>query len=583
MRVREWQREYVGNMVEGAALTPLLTAEGDAGARVNAAARLRELKARNTALLSEQLFPALDALGSAGEGDIAELTEFGDALMDWKNNLDCGVYVAIHGALLRLYRLRHDRAGTIRELYKLGMGLYYLHRPLVGVECRESESMHFQNEMVFSEAAAYFRYFAAIDDSDTRAYILRAMANVSICATNFRRRINTCVRFIQVVKSPAYRALAPELPWDTYLQRVHQQLSSCRSGLQGGDITREEVAAVMDSCYEVFKPEEQSANPSVRWLWPYYDMEYNCGYVSPELTARRLEKLIHDTPKNQFDVSGLYGGIQLPIYLGRLLRDNEKLRAQPERIEALDAAYRRMLDTLMAVPPEVWDENFFYTLKAVVTDFYEVDGLMTYRELTSKLMRRFGGALQLRAQLTGALLERACVSALRRDPRYFRELPQLRGLEGDAREAALARFARECGEYMDFGLFKMNMERVRMQRELFDNEYEMYRLHTVSGCNDLSARASTAALADVARGHHSAYNGGGDDPSGYNRIESPCRRLTDIAAIIAALLDSGAPDAAGWAELLRAAPAGRFSPRAVALMLDGDILEELYTMTAAAL
>ena len=167
--MHEWQDQYIRNVQEIKEILPLFGTEKTGfdtwyAGRLATEARIKALREENNRLLSEDLFPALDTLHSADKEEINALVRFADRLMDWRTNLDCGVYVAIHDALLSLYRVRKDRAGVIRELYMLGMGLYYLHRSVTGVECRETESMHFQNEMLFTEAGSYFRYFQTIQD-----------------------------------------------------------------------------------------------------------------------------------------------------------------------------------------------------------------------------------------------------------------------------------------------------------------------------------------------------------------------------------------------------------------------------------
>ena len=576
--MREWQEQYISNVQEVKDIRPLFGAEKTEfepwhTAHLAAKARMKILREENIQLLSDHLFPALDTLHSAGEEEIAELVAFADRLMDWKSNLDSGVYVAIHDALLSLYRLRRDRAGVIRELYKLGMGLYYLHRCVVGVKCKETESMHFQNEMVFTEAGSYFRYFETIKDDETRAYILRAMANVSICSNNFKRRIDTSMYFIQVASSPEYRAMAPALPWDTYLMRAHQQLSSSRSQLSTQEITQAEVAAVMDSCYEVFKPEAQSDHPSMRWLWPYYEMEFNCGYVSLETTVERLEKLILEAAETDYSASGLYGCVQLPIYLGRMMKNHDKLRRDEEHRRFLGEAYHKMLRMLMTIPPAYCDQNFSYVLVMVASDFYEVEGLLSYQEVTARLMQRFAGRLYLQSLKAGDLLACICDFIWTRDPSYFSFLPPLADIRNEVEQREkLIQFARDCGLYHDFGLFKMNMERIQQTRALFENEAAMYRLHTVSGYDDLRLRESTRPFADIARGHHSSYTGE-NDPSGYVRMDSPYRQMTDLTALVSDLLEHEEEGIAAWAKSLR--QNSRFSPQATAYLMDQTLLDAL--------
>ena len=477
--------------------------------------------------------------------------------------------MAIHEALLRLCRVRRDRDGIIRELYKLGMGLYYLNRSVLGVVAREADSMNFENEMVFTEAASYLRYFETLSNEETRAYVLRAFANISICTTSFKRRIDVGMDFIRTVRSPEYRAMAPGLPWDTYLRRAHQQLSSSRTKLSSKEITQAEIAAVMDSCYEIFKPEAQSSHPSLRWLWPYYEMEYHCGYVSLTVTVERLEKLIREAPEGEYDASGIYGTIQLPIILGRMIRENPKLQNDPGRKAFLGFAYSRMMKSLMSVPPEMWDQNFIYTLTLVVSDFYEAEGLITYREVTARLMQRYAGRLYLRSLKAGALLACLCDCIWQREPAYFASLPVLQGIaDPAARERTLLQYARDCGLYHDFGLFKLNMMRTRQTRNLFEREDAIYRLHTLSGYEDLEDHASTRIFADIARGHHSAYTGA-PDVSGYVRMESPWRMMTDLVALVSDLQERGEGDIRAWARSLRKDP--RFSPKAAAYLMEEEV------------
>ena len=110
-----YQEQYIRNVVEIASIWQFAASRSD-GFREWYAERLRSG--------GRMLYPTLDTLHEAGPEVIRDLEEFAEKLMDWRTNLDCGVYVTIHDALLSLCRVRKDRDGVIRELYKLGMGLY---------------------------------------------------------------------------------------------------------------------------------------------------------------------------------------------------------------------------------------------------------------------------------------------------------------------------------------------------------------------------------------------------------------------------------------------------------------------------
>ena len=538
--------------------------------------RIAALRQENVALLNDCLFPALDDLHAADDADIAELEAFAAALMDWSTNLDCGIYLLIHDSLLSLYRFRRDRSRVIKELYMVGMGLYYQGRTLQGTECKASAAYRFRNEMVFTEGGSYLKFFSEIDDEQTKGYIIRALANIAICSKDLRRRVAISKRVLQIVQDDYYRSMAPSLPWDTFLQRTHQQMSSNRAILSSGGLSAEELAVVLASCEVVFKPESGTATPNVRWLWPYYEMEYSCGFVDLATTLSRMERLIEDSPYDSYDVSGFYANIQLPIYYGRLIRDNPSLQSKAEHVRFLDRAYRKMMRTLMSCPTEKITDFFFYNICLVISGYFEIDGVESYRDITAKLMRRLTGNLYIRSRRAGELMRLLSTAIFRSEPDFFDDIDFLRALPpGEEKLRAVADYAEQCGLYHDFGLIKMNFERLCQTRDLFEGEQRMYELHTISGHDDLAARASTAIYADAALGHHRWYNGAGGYPEDYVRNDSPYRQMTDLVAVVAFLNEES--DAAPREKIaaVLAQEHKRFSPLIAAYLADETLQTEI--------
>ena len=576
-----YQEKYVNNARE---IFELMSANGGADDGFRAwleqrragLSRMEALRRENVELLNAFLFPSLDGLHSADAETLSALEAFADALLDWRTNLDCGVYIVIHDALLSFHRVRRDRNQVIKELYKLGMGLYYQRRMVTGTDCPQARALHFENEMVFTEAAAYMRYYDDIDDEATRGFIIRALANIAICAEDSHRKIAASARTLRIVRDPHFRELAPGLPWDGFLRKTHQQMSSNRSVFSKGNLSGEELAEVLDSCYEVFKPEEGVENPSIRWLWPYYEMEFSLGYVDLETTLKRLETLIERTPWNAYDISGMYGNVQLAIYYGRLMRDYPQLRREPARVAFLDRAYRKMARTLLTFPADQFGDYMLYNFLLVYSDYFEMEGVPSYREVTTRLMQRFAGELYVRSRRAGAMMRRLCEALLKRDAHFFDELPILEGVEdGAARQKALLDYAEDCGLYCDFGMMKVNVERILRTRNLFESEYQIFQLHTISGHDDLAARASTAMFADVALGHHSWYAGPGGYPERYVRTASPWRLMTDVAVVVSFMLDEWDGDMDALVRKVIDAERSRFSPLVTACLNDPEVCKAL--------
>lgn len=580
--MQPYQERYIANCKEIAARSDLFALNADTFPEwleesCQAEERMQELREENMRLLHDEFFPVLDTLPSLSSEEIEELDAFGDILMDWKTNLDCGLYITIHEALLSLARIRKDRSAIIRELYKLGMGLYYQDRMIQGLESEHTQPYYFRNEMVFTEAGSYLRFFEEIEDEATKGYIIRALANIAICTVDRHRRVAVSARTLQITQDEYYRKQAPGLPWDTYLQRAHQQMSSNRNTLSRGDMTPSELALILESCQVVFQPEKDNKDPNLRWLWPYYEMEYTCGFTDLKTTLQRMEDLIVSAPADRYDYSGLYATVQLPIYYGRLLKANQNMPDRARYISFLKKAYQRMTKVLFAIPAENFDDLFAYFVTLVFSDYYETEGVPTYREITSALIPKLNTELYIRSYVVGELA--ACLSerVYDRDPSFFAELPPLQDIPAEKKKETLSAYARNCGLYHDFGLIKLKIESVERQRDLFQTESDIYRLHTFSGHDDLCSRASTKDYADIALGHHRWYSEGDGYPEGYRRNESPWRAMTDCIALSVFLQEEYQGDLKPLLEEIDR-DKGRFSPLLTSYLSDRKFCEELETI-----
>ena len=200
-------------------------------------------------------------------------------------------------------------------------------------------------------------------------------------------------------------------------------------------------------------------------------------------------------------------------------------------------------------------------------------------------MARYAGDLYVHSRTVGDLIAALCLAILRQDPAFFDDIPVLSALDDPAdKEKELVKLARDCGLYHDFGLFKMNVERLKHTRPLLEEEARRIRLHTVSGGDDLARRRSTAIYADIARGHHSSYAESEEDPSGYERLRSPFRKLTDAAAVAEWLTERTAtgPDGESLCmsveerlQRMTGKERARFSPPVLSYLEDGELRAEL--------
>ena len=90
-----------------------------------------------------------------------------------------------------------------------------------------------------------------------------------------------------------------------------------------------------------------------------------------------------------------------------------------------------------------------------------------------------------------------------------------------------------CGLFHDAGKMSVIELCSRTARQWLDEEYEMARLHTLSGKILLESRASTSRYAPAALGHHAWYNGSSQGyPNTYRRSECSERRMVDVISLM---------------------------------------------------
>ncbi len=581
--MKDYQLRYIGNLksileLKDVFRLPQNDFESWYQGCLAASKNISEIKKENDALLKEELFPMLDDIYNASEEELSDLEEFSNTLLDWRTNLDPGVYVIIHEALLRMYRVAKNPSRIIKELYLLGMGFYYQDLAYRGSDHAKAHQLNFENEMIFTEASSYFRYFSSLDSDETRGYIIRALANISITSNDRRKRLSSSIKALHIVTDPFYIQMAPSLPWKTYERRTYQQISAVRSTLSRGDFSNEELALIMEACQIIFEPEKGVDNPNIRWLWPYYEMEYNLGLCSLEETLSRMEKLILSMNYDRYDESGLYANVQLPIYYGRLLKANPQLLEKQRYTGFLKEAYDKMMKTLMSLPSENMDEYFSYIFSLLANSYFETKGVEHYADIMKKIIGRFTGDYYIRSRQVGDILALYCEKVLESDPSFFDEMPILKDLEDDkTKKEVLLSYARDAGLFYNFGVIPMNLEKIMMSRHLFQREDEIYTLHTDIGYHCLQERESTARFADVALGHHKHYEGEGY-PSEYKRLDSPYRSFTDLAAIVSYLRVHEEEDIDQLCENIQKQSRTIFSPILASYLDDKDLRKQIKTI-----
>ena len=206
------------------------------------------LSRRNMELLRRELFPAMESLYGWEPQQVAELEEFSFQLYDGRVELDIGLFCQIHQALLGLARFNEDRDAVIRELYWLGLGSNALNSKLVGLPRDKTWDYTLRMRQYFIEASDYLKDFDEIDNSETRGYIMRSRANISLGQfPTPGEKTRLLMETLEILQNKHYQELAPDLPWGRFIYLTHQNITSSISHSREKVMSPEEMAAIMPS------------------------------------------------------------------------------------------------------------------------------------------------------------------------------------------------------------------------------------------------------------------------------------------------------------------------------------------------
>lgn len=500
--------------------------------------KILRLSRRNMELLRTGLFPSMEGLYGWEPQQVAELEEFSFRLFDGRVELDIGLFCQIHQALLGLARFNEDRDAIIRELYWMGMGLNALCSKLVGLPLDDIWENTIRMRQYFMEAAEYLKDFDEIGNSETRGYILRSRANISLGQfPTPGEKISLIRDTLKILQNKHYQELAPELPWDRFIYLTHQNMTSSISHSREKVMSPEEMAAIMPSAlivytgrYEVGRQLHQQ--PAARPAFGYHALEFYCGLSTLDTFLTRVEELLDGASASDYSPDGMYAMLSLPAFYSLYLSQYPDAIAPRE--EYLQGLYRRMLDYADAYPGELGDHRLFLYLRQLCFTFIETEGGIPYSEFLLKLLLRFAPEVYRHSHLVGEGAQALCAALLEDDPAYFDRIDFIREItDRSKKRTAVLDYAMGCGLFHDSGKVSVIELCSRTARQWLDEEYEMARLHTLSGKILLEGRASTSRYAPIALGHHAWYNGGSQSyPDTYRRSECPARRMVDVISLV---------------------------------------------------
>lgn len=539
--MRAYQEKYIQNLNEVYQLNapPKEFPESAAAymaQRAQRVRRVRELSEENTALLRQELFPLLDNIASADGEDIANLEDFAAHLVSGAAQLDMVLSYYLHNALLVYARRWEKRDMLIRELYQTAMALFYMQEL-----ASRAQKYPYRSKMalLFGEAASYIKVYDQIEDQETRGYIHRSMANLALVYGGLneedgRRKMQAIRRSLRILQDPVYHQKSPDLPWDLYIYKSHQERTTAIGLSRAGvECDPQELGEIMESAEYVIKAQNESSlargdRTALRWKYAYEAAQFHCGIRPLSYLLGWMESAYMERDESDYSQEGVYRNMFLPAIYGSYIRLDPSYK--PKKKEVLGLMYRRMAAYVRKMPHDIqMSEATVQQLLACLQTFVEYpDGIQQKDFLMDLVVCRNVDAYvssRMAAEVAVMLVDRA----LDRRPDFLSgSFGYGAGSELLAHREDLRSFAFEGCLAHNVGVLTFSNMARRIGRSWLEEEKELYEYHVFTGADILSQSDSTRPFAPAALGHHRFYNGQGGYPDGYLREEDPAPAMTDL-------------------------------------------------------
>lgn len=576
--MREYQEKYLRNLQRVFELNSLPgelpSPEEYLARRAQRAKELKVLSEENTALLRRELFPLLDDIITATEDDISNLEEFAAAMNSRGAYLDLVLCYYLHNAIITYARHWHKRNLLIRHLYHCAMTLFYMQEIL---RRADRTDYNWRMSLMFGEAASYIKQYDQIEDMETRGYIHRAMGNLALAYAGLdeadgRRKSAAIRRSLQILEDPVYHEKSPDLPWDLYLMKTHQErttaLGLLRTGFADPQIQRE----VMESAEYVRDGLDRRGGGQIpiRWQYAYEAAQYHCGVRPLSYLLNWLENAYLERDEGDYSPESFYRNMFLPALYASYICHSPEIMYSKKYV--LSFMYRRLEAYVRGMQDNQLSEATLNNLLACLQSFVEYpDGILEKDFIMALVVCRSPDSFAS-SYMASQISQMMVSKALEDCPQALEGALGYSGAEAlwDHKEE-LFTFVREACLLHNVGFLAFcNLSR-RIGRSRLEEEENLIRCHVYAGARILEQSPSTRPYVNAALGHHRFFDGSGGYPPEYRREEDPNAMLTDLisaAVHLVGLLDGGTTNLEEALENLRQESGRRLSPAWSGLLIE---------------
>ncbi len=502
-----------------------------------------KLAAENREILSEELFPFLDAGADITPTTLSSLGDFCDALLDAYSldNLD----PAIHDVLSkRLYVNAKEKDDSNTKDVVMGID-------------REITSCYTmmnitQRLISFPEIAAAYRKrgfnaagqlvdllepeaFAALPDDECREMVLinaRYMWSLyegeTLSIEESRHNYEMLLQALKLADDPEYVKRLPNYNWKYHRFRSLNYISMLLDYNNRRMMPADIIEAVAEHVIEMDRlwhsePEFYSELMQENELSLHVlRAKYISGRMDLEHYHKNMLALYNLRDPNDYRLSGMTLNIMLSTeYI--LTLDKEHVSESDKHV--LARFYADSLRYAFNMTGRTSLSFMLEFLSMLMTNFIEIPGVMTFEEFCLSCIAALHPPTYVHSTMVAQFTRCITRHLMRIRPDLFSDLFEYLGTDDEDTVLGFAFHAARCH---DFGKILITDTIMVYGRRLLDSEFELIKKHPGVGADIMECYRSTERYANVARGHHIWYDGSKGYPDDFDTSKVPERIIIDI-------------------------------------------------------
>ena len=555
------------------------------------AQEVHELILQNNAILDQCLLNRNPA--ELTDEEIRDLSMFADRLFLYNHSIDDGTAYRIHRLLLDVATLRGDRDMRIRELYYVGITLQYMK-----ISCNDLNLFALLDEVraAFEAAAEYMAVYEEIESEQTRSFIVRSLANRKLGLERTNKSWDEYDKLfteaMDVITSPKYRAMNPNLPWDAFEYSMHADRAGLTDAMRFADDPEraQQVLASARYIYEHTEEHERNNNrfTSSRVSYLYAAAQYHAGEITLHALLSMLFELYEHADWSDYSDKGLVFNVNVPCYIqyytGRLPREERGMwRAKRREVFAKVSEYLGRMNA----------SEYMFLLNTNVQEIVALraQGDRSFREHKLEYILNCHRPTYVHSNVVAWLAGRLAWRMTEVSPgALIGVLGAKNEDEVRAKARKIAEHAYECALYHDMGKNMLLGAVSLYHRRLIDLEFGNIKWHPIFGARLLHLCGAGRDAQQVALYHHLFYDGKGGYPLNCKPCSGSARPLVGIVSV-ADSLDAGTDNIGRCyaavktfetlVDELRAGSGTRYDPAVVTLFDDSAFAEDMRDGLAA--